>query len=205
MTSSFPRRCTFGVQTLAAVAMSCLMACAAAAHASTVVTLVGDKDGFGMNTPADTSFSFFDVGIGDPDGTDMWSFGTQSVSFDYKLPQGDLIGASLEVFSGGQGFYGPTMVLLNGNEVGELTDGGSLFLGDNYARRDTLDLTPYLSLLTGTDDRVSFVTGTADDGWVLDYAELRVISNAPEPAALAMMGAGLAAVMMAAARRRRRV
>ena len=168
-------------------------------HATlSVFSLIGDKDGFGIGAQADESFNpnalpGYD-GPGDADGTDKWFFNQQSFTFSYAQPASPVIGAQLEVFSGGQGFNvadpssgAPTSVFLNDTFIGYLTIGDIGFVDNNIARKDVFDLGPFLGLLTGSDT-VRFrpwSTGTAlGDGWVLDYAELTLTVNTPSPGEL---------------------
>ena len=155
-----------------------------AAVAGTEVDLIGDKDGFGIGAIVDEPFQPGTMpgydGPGDGDGTDKWAYGSRSIVHYYLRPASTVVSAQLEVFTGGQGYTlsggGVTTVFLNGTSIGTLTDGDIGYGGNNnIARRDVFDLTPYLSLLTGSDT-VYFQSTYSGDGWVLDYSELTLVT-----------------------------
>lgn len=163
------------------------------AQAIVVESMIGDQDGFGLGITADTAFDWTAVGSGDGDGTDVWMHGTQSWTHTYNLGSlGTLSSAYLEIFHGGDGSVsGPGALSINGIFIGNLTDAFDvnepLF---NVARLDVFDLTPFLSLFTGTDNIT--VTLAGGDGWVLDYSKLSLTSRSvPEAATLLLLGIGL--------------
>jgi hypothetical protein len=190
------------VMTLAAVL--CL-ALAGAANAVTVVTLLGDQDGFGLGVPGGAGFDFDAIGSGDGDGTDVWHDGNLTFTLDYARPAA-ITAASVELFSGGFGLDASPRLYLNGTFVGLLSDGDDVGPLYNYAFKDVVDLTPFAALLTGHDlFEIRLATGPDDSG-VLDYAQLTVAGDAiaavPELATNALLSAGL--IALAALQRRTR-
>ncbi|MEW6221086.1 MAG: hypothetical protein AB1634_16350 [Thermodesulfobacteriota bacterium] len=182
------------------------VALAGQAQAGTITDWYGDDDGFGRGVLADDSFAWRDV-IQEPDdapGTDRFSSRIWTVpSWTHDLGwdgSGTLTGASLEIFSGGQGAYGPSEVLVNGLAIGSLTDGE--IGGTNYARLDAFDLLPYIGLF-GDSLTVSVRTAGSpcgwQDNWVLDYSRLTLSFETgpahavPLPASLVLLSSGLLA------------
>lgn len=160
------------------------------AQGSTVVDLIGDKDGFGLGVLDGQGFDWTTVGLGDGDGTDVWRHGDFSWNHTYDLLSlgGPVASASLAIFHGGDGFGSLSEVFVNGTSVGFLTDLDDVGPAYNYAALDVLDLTPYVGLLAGADT-INVQVASSDDGWVLDYSELTV-SSIPEPATMALLGLG---------------
>ena len=178
-------------------------------EAGAAACLIGDKDGFGTGVPADAPFDPSTLpgydGPGDADGTDKWFYNQQSFTLACTLPESPVVEATLEVFAGGVGtdpanvsVGKPASVFLNGTFIGYLTI-GDISLGgpNNFARKDVIDVTPYLGQFTGSDT-ITFrpcTTGTAvGDGWVLDYTELTLKVSAVdallEELAAAVVGVG---------------
>ncbi len=177
-----------------------------AAQAAQVATRFGDQDGFGIGVGSGDEFRFGELINPTALGTDDWTYGgfTAQVSSAWT---GNLIGGQLQVFSGGWGLDGDAGVYLNNTLVGLLTngdDGGSEF---SRAYLDSFNLTPFLALLTGSN-QIEIRTVNPNDGGVLGYLKLILQTqdagggnSVPEPASAAL--AGLALVAALAARRRR--
>ncbi len=161
--------------------------------AATVVDLVGDKDGLGIGVTSGSSFEYSTVGPGDGDGTDEWVYNTQSYThtFDLSTLGGPITSASLSIFTGGQGFNGLTSVYMNGELIGQLTDGDNVGGDYNVAWLDTFDLTAYASILASGTVSIEIVPVGSGDGWALDYSELTVTSAVPVPAAVWLFGSGI--------------
>lgn len=184
-----------------------LLGTAGIASAGAIVSQVGDKDGFGIGVLAGDVFDPFDVQFGSPDGdgTDEWVDGGLSVQHVYSLT-GNILSASLEVFSGGWGRFASAEVRLNGLRIGDLTAGQTSTV-DGIANLDPFDLTPYIALLTGNDTIHIVPMGTTDlagDDGVLDYSLLTIVTDpsgtVPEPTSWALTALALAG--LAASRRR---
>ena len=147
-----------------------------------------NSTGFGLGVQPDQVFDLSAVSsIGDADGlTDKGLFGDQSYSHTLDLSEVaecELIHATLEIMTGGQGFLGLTTIIVDGVIVGELTD-GEIFTPDisnvplNTARLDILDLFPVLSTL---DSIQSVIVDTEQDGdyYVIDYSEMKMTYLCP--------------------------
>ena len=175
------------------------------ASATVVTSLYGDKDGFGIGATDGAAFVW--TAVGSPDAgtiTDTWVHGGQTWSHTYDLGGLSAVtGATLEIFTGGQGWFGVSSLFVDNTFVGFLTDGDGNDGGDgqNTAHLDIFDLTPFLGLLNGAET-IRVETALGGDGWVVDYSELTVEGDVmPEPTTLGLLGFGLAAL---AARARRR-
>jgi len=176
-----------------------LLAAAGVTNAVTVVSTLGDKDGFGIGVANGSGFDFEALGAGDGDGTDVWHDGKLSFALNYALP-GQITAASLELFSGGFGLEGPARLYLNGTLVGTLTVGDGVGPLYNYAFKDIFDLTSFAPLLTGQDAfEIRLVAGDDDSG-ALDYAQLTltsdVVTAVPEPATNALLAVGLLSLLL---------
>jgi hypothetical protein len=192
-----------------------LLACTASlSSAGVLVDQVGDADGFGFGVSDGEAFNFNDVVFPDGDGTDEWLYGDFEFTHSYDISGiGGITFATLEIFTGGQGWLGLTSLYIDNQLVGTLTDGDTstgLTGGQNIARLDTFDLMPFSAFLDGADEiKVdTFYSGDIDndgyideDGWVLDYSRLtityenanpNVTTPVPEPGGLALLGLALA-------------
>ena len=176
-----------------------------------VTDLVGDKDGFGLNVLEDQVVSFDqNYGLAAGQITDGWTNrGILPLSWEHEYSLtgfSSITGAYLEIFTGGQGFYGLSRILLDGKEIGYLTNGESG--GHSFARLDKFDLSAFLNLLEDGHVSIRVETqyrggGYTDnnqpaDNWILDYSQLTIygVSDAtpapvPEPSSILLLGIGL--------------
>lgn len=192
---------------LRAIALMLALFAAVPAVAGTVTTRYGSQDDFGLGVASGDSFLASDLAARAGNETDAWGDGgvVASLTGSFTVP---LLGARLDVFSGGWGHGGQAQVLFNDQLVGLLSDGDIDTLGDNFAWVDSFDLIPFLGLITGMDT-VKIVTATADDGGVLGYIKLILQTqnagnggnNVPEPISILLVGAALAAGLAARHRR----
>lgn len=175
------------------------------ASATTITSMYGDADGFGIGATDGAAFNWTTVGSTPDAGTitDQWMYNTQTWTHSYSLAGlGTPVAASLDIFAGGVGVAGPgtAKVYLDSTQIGSLTVGDGDFLGlsapdNNIAWLDIFDLTPYLSLLTDSSATIDVVTSS--DGWTLDYSRLTISDtrvDSPEPGTLALLGLGLAGI-----------
>lgn len=165
------------------------------ASATVLVDRIGDADGFGAGITEGSNFNYSVVGAGDGDGTDVWRYGDYSFSHSFDLTGlGTITSASLEIFTGGQGFYGLSSLYVDGVLIGQLSDGEII---ENYARLDTFDLLAESGDLLDGASTLTIDTVGFGDGWVLDYSELTISDESldpvavSEPASLALLGFGL--------------
>ncbi|MDH3209777.1 MAG: hypothetical protein OEL91_05295 [Burkholderiaceae bacterium] len=189
--------------------MSCIAATmmAASGTASAVTaSLVGDKNGFGLDPslqsgdPFDNFFiPYYDAAEGNI--TDRVIDTSFSFVHNYSVI-GPILAASVELLSGGWGLYGPASVYINDVLVGELSD-GEIGLTE-YVRLDIFDLTPLLAQLAlSGNDKVEIrpiAGGIELDSGALDYS-LITVTAVPEPVSAGLVVLGLAVVGMAARRR----
>jgi len=183
----------------AAVAAT-LLAAAGVTNAVTVVSTLGDKDGFGIGVTSGGGFDYATIGAGDGDGTDVWHDGNLTFALNYALP-GQITAASLELFSGGFGLEAPARLYLNGTLVGTLTVGDDVGPLYNYAFKDTFDLTSFAALLTGHDAFEILLAAGDDDAGALDYVQLMVtgdvVTTVPEPETNVLLAVGLLSLVVA--------
>lgn len=177
---------------------------ATGAMAATVTSLFGDQDGFGIGVGEGETFAWNAV-VPDGDGTDEMIRGlplTWTHTYDTE-GLGTLESATIEVFHANLGLGGAAQIFIGDELVGTLTDGNS---GGIHARKDVFDLSPYLSLLTGTTTFTIVPNPTMQNNWYLDYAHLSIEGagitdpvsgiieqpmHAPIPGAVWLLGSGL--------------
>jgi len=167
--------------------------------AATITNLYGDRDGFGIGTQVGKNFSWSDIqgssGTYSQFPTDEWSNRSiLGLGWTHAYSLNDLglpTSATLEIFTGGQGDFGPSQLYLDGQWVGFITSDGG-----NIARRHVLDLSNVLDLLDGSDTfRLVTATNSEDkaDNWVLDYSLLTIsddVSCVPLPSSLLLLAGG---------------
>ena len=183
------------------------LATAGVVVAAPVIALAGTENGFDSGIGVGNEILFSNLGPGAGDGTDEWLAGGTAVQLSSSWA-GSLLSASLELVSGGWGLDGAAEVFLNGVSVGHLTDAYDEVNDFSFVVKDVFDLTPFLALLTGSDNLKVVAFDSTDNG-ALDYAKLSLQvretgtggGNVPEPATLALVGLALAG---AALQRRRR-
>lgn len=171
-----------------------LLALSNVASATVIVDQIGDDDGFGIGATHGSSFSWGSIGSGDGDGTDVWIHGDANFTHTYDISSlGTITSATLELFTGGQGWHGLSAIYIDGTYVGDLTDGDGVGPGYNYAWLDTFDLMAYASLLDGANT-LTIDVSSSGDGWALDYSRLTISDegmSVPEPGLALLLGFGL--------------
>lgn len=176
------------------------------ASAIVIADLEGDKDGFGVGIAPNASFTGFypDLSKDDPIDigtiTDTYVLGDQFWSHAYDLAGlGPIRSVQLEILTYGQGWHGASNVFFDEVLVGQLTDAdnSTQFLGTNWARLNTFNLSP-AGLFTGINTIRIDTASPNDDQWAIDYSELRIETGAssavPEPASLALIATAFAAL-----------
>lgn len=156
--------------------LTIVAASASFAHADTVTSLVGDQDGFNQGLVADDAVdhSVLESQPGEDANTDTWVHGTQSWTHTYDVSSlSSLTGATVTLLIGGLGWDGAAQLYLGDQWIGELSDGDDAGPDYNYAKMDAFDLTPYLSLLTGSSV-FTIQAPASGDGWSLDYSLLEI-------------------------------
>ena len=185
------------------------------ASATIISSLYGDKDGLGLGIGDGESFNYEAISNAADAGTitDQWIYADQSWSQTYDFGGfGPIIGGSLEIFTGGQGYHGLSRLFIDDVLIGTLTDGDGYDGGNmlNVGRLDIFDLTPWVHLLDGAETMRVDVTSSGD-GWALDYSELKIETNdtlisgsaVPEPTSLSLMLLGFSLAGLRVSSRRR--
>lgn len=184
--------------------------------------MVGDTDFFGngiVGQSGDGFDSIYGVMSDSPvDGpTDVVSYDTVSLRFQFTLPAEGIESARLVVFAGGWGSMGErARVTFGSHEVGLLTDGDDE-TSPNPFEAETAHLDEFLLdlsqvVLTGDDTFVIHIfqdpAGLNLDFGAVDYAYLDLTPRSgpgagtvPEPSGLALAGLGLAAAALVRRRR----
>ena len=182
----------------------------------TFTDIVGDKDGFGFGAEKDETISYdMQYSLIEGEVTDGWTYRSAlPLSWEHEFDLSSfayITEATLELFTGGQGLYGPSQVMVDGEIIGYLSDGEAD--GLNYARLDVFDLTPYIYLLGDGNLSVSILTQFENleysdpngnwgaDNWILDYSQLTVYGSyseppapVPEPSTILLLGVGFVAI-----------
>lgn len=172
------------------------------AFGATVEDLYGDKDGFGLGKQENEAFDWQDLPDKPQEGEGVTDFFTAinylplTWTHTYSLSGvGIFTRATLEIFSGGQGTYGVSKVFLDDCQVGTLTNGDTGNI--NYAKKDVIDLMPFVHLLDG-NDLIRVETCKSPEGgvdnWVLDYSLLKITSepaSVPIPPSIVLLCSGL--------------
>lgn len=170
---------------------------AAAAANADVISLLGDKDCFGLGGSCPDGSRFVtDLGgafftsyqdPGDPAFTDDWTTpGSVSYTHTYALP-GDITSAVLELKIAGIADISPSpyTVMFNGVGIGTIPFNTDV---NAYQAVLTYDFNVPIALLSGAD--TIYFGPTGGDGFIVDYSQLD-IATIPEPGTLALLGTGL--------------
>jgi len=170
----------------------------------TITVLIGDKDCFGFGGVCSEGDRI--VGgednrdPGEPLGVDQ--FGTSvplgGPSFDFGLDLGGAtpLSASLTTFTAGIDLVGATF-FFNGTDIGFYVEAAGL---ENRAATVVFDVPIFLlsdqNNLTLSVQDLGFV----QDGFIIDYVELNVEVDVPEPGTLALFSLGLVGLLFAGRR-----
>ena len=163
--------------------------------ATTIVDLVGDKDGFGIDCPIASGLHYTDYGIvlldyrepDDPEFSDHWVSGDKTWTHDYDLMGLTPISAQLEFFVAGMADFPQWYVdvLVNGVNIGTIPPETSGY-----------DITRILTFnvpvgLLNNPDAITIDLNNELDGYTIDYSQLTIQAVAiPAPAAIALCGMG---------------
>lgn len=160
-------------------------------NASLIESLYGDRDGFGVAEPI-IDGSNYTGGFGDNRGvndradapiTDVFGQGFASTSWSHTyLLDGSILSATLEFYAAGLADIGIVTLVAEGLELLELD------FGPQNLTTHLLQINLPLSIIDGS---TSFtLQGPSTDGWIFDYALLRVeteTAGIPTPAAIFLM------------------
>jgi len=175
---------------------------------SEVTDLLGDKDGFGVGCPIESGRNYLDYGAyyadygepADPEFTDKWLVSDQSWTHSYSLAGATPVLAGLEIFVAGveNTAGGSADVSVGGTSIGTVpgVDGW-----DDVTRLLTFNVP--VALLTGSD-LVLVDVSSVWDGWIIDYSQLTIETDAgngsapiPVPGALLLSTLGLVCIVCA--------
>lgn len=164
----------------------------AAAHASPVTSLVGDKDCFGTGGVCTEGvwlpggWSIFSSGS-DPAFTDRVINTSATQSWTHSLSAGSYSSATLSFRTAGiADITGPYTVYVDGTAVGVLPLDG---YGHIEVQTFSFSINPLL--LADGFATVSF-TPNSSDSWAVDYAEILATGGSvPEPTSMALVALGL--------------
>lgn len=190
-------------------------------NAGTVVSLVGDKDCFGLDSACpDGTLWMSDLGgtfwnnyqdPGDPAFTDKWS-GDVAPTYQHVYALiGTPISAQLTVkFAGVADNRGPWDVYFNQTLIGEIArinDAGEGAGGTAYQLVRTLTWDVPIALLLGQDSIILNINSPElTDGYSIDYSELTITTAdtvVPEPGSWAALLLGLGGLSYAVSRRKK--